>query len=46
MRQLRLLCLLAAALATTACGIKGPVTYPDGTPAPNNIGNHPGAPAK
>lgn len=46
MRLLRLLCLLGATLAATACGIKGPLTYPDGSAAPNNSGSHPGAPAK
>jgi predicted small lipoprotein YifL len=50
MRLLRLVCLLgaalAAALATSACGIKGPLTMPDGSPAPNNSGNRPGAPAR
>lgn len=44
MHLLRLVSLIGAVLLTASCGIKGPVTYPDGTPAPNNSGNHPGAP--
>jgi predicted small lipoprotein YifL len=50
MRLLRLVCLLgaalAAALATSACGIKGPLIYPDGAPAPHSTGSRPGAPAQ
>lgn len=46
MRLLRLLCLLGAALGAAACGIKGPLTLPDGSPAPNNSGNHPGTPSR
>jgi predicted small lipoprotein YifL len=43
MRLLRLACLIGAALAATACGIKGPLTLPDGTTSQNNTGKEPKA---